>query len=69
MTGIDLRVEVFRSKASILHHELHVNEGVVAKFSHYLSPIKNRHFGGLVDADVWNLSKKYFFDNSFAKSG
>lgn len=34
MAGVDLRVEVFRSKASILHHELHVNEGVVAKFAH-----------------------------------
>lgn len=26
------------------------------KYQHYLSPIKNRHCGGLVDADVWNLS-------------
>ena len=29
------------------------------KYQHYLSPIKNRHCGGLVDADVWNLSGCY----------
>lgn len=48
-------LEMYRHYLILMHYRAPViaNQNVG---NHYLSPIKNRHCGGLVDADVWNLS-------------